>query len=548
TSEYPEIPHVTYYEQARGALKDYRLRPAFQAFQTVIRLLPGATFQRRLPTGQGLEILEFALNAECSEIRGQRSEVSNQQSAKILHAVWTTDGHCAGADECYSPELLAQAEIYSRDGQQLKHPPRMFSESTVFLVWATDGRRTPEGGTSNAERRPARNASHSDAGGMQNVESGIRHPASGVRRPIPGFRFARQSGWDFDVVRPETNEGRWSGVYLAEAGGERVDIQALIALLGEVQRTDAGTEKQTSNIQHPTSNSEPKTKNEEQRTKNYAVLRILRAARNFVWSTSAPWNAERQIVIKAFKRRGAFRRLSWPTPWPSLGRRAVGTLAGARAQAGRLDCGKPDKALRSWNGAQELLRRGLATPTPLGCLLPTKDAENATTSARWNRAKWSLGARSADATSYYICEMFGAAWSAREVFNAFSAGATEFQGHSAGAWYEALALFLQKLHTRGVYFRDLSAGNLLARDGSGGELEFALIDTARARFFPGSLRLRLRLCDLMRICHPLYWPGRRIFVEQYLAHNGRRFRWWLKIPFLYYDGKHWLKNRWKRWL
>ena len=105
---------------------------------------------------------------------------------------------------------------------------------------------------------------------------------------------------------------------------------------------------------------------------------------------------------------------------------------------------------------------------------------------------------------------------------------------------------LQKLHTRGVFFRDLSAGNLLVRRTPAGELEFALIDTARARFYPHSLGLRLRLCDLMRICHPLFWPGRRVFVEKYLAHNGRRFSWWMKIPFWYYDGKHRVKNALKK--
>ena len=272
----------------------------------------------------------------------------------------------------------------------------------------------------------------------------------------------------------------------------------------------------------------------------------LRDSRNVVWSVSAPWNTERTIVIKAFKPRSVFRRL--------------------------LDHGKPDKALRSWNGAQELLRRGLHTPTPLACLIPENTAPQSATSPhrattrplprrpvagqgatllqtwreRRGSGKWSLGAKGADVTSYYICEAFTSAWSARDAFSTFSAGATEFQEHAANDWYEAIAVFLQKLHTRGVYFRDLSAGNLLARSAPSGKLEFALIDTARARFYSHSLGLRLRFCDLMRICHPLDWPNRRIFVEQYLAHNGRRFSWWMKIPFWYYDEKHRMKNALKQ--
>ncbi|MBU1857100.1 MAG: lipopolysaccharide kinase InaA family protein [Verrucomicrobia bacterium] len=534
TLEYPELPHVTYYEQARGEIKDYRLRPAFRTFQTVNRLLAGATFQRRLATDAGLEILEFVLNAECqapperyaqasrmqnAEEKSQRSEVSGQRSAisqkfapplagsaisnsanaesgmkneeqrtrngAILHAVWTTDGNGASADACYPPELLAQAEIYARDGQRLERAPRMFSESPVFILWP----------------------------------SGVCHPSSGVCLPIPGYRFAHRPGWDFDIVRVGTNALGLGGVYLTGDGGERVDIQALLELAGH-GKAGGGEEKQTPNAQHPTPNAQcrmpdpaspggyagqaPDGEILQSKIEN-RKSKILRDSRNVVWSVSAPWDIARTIVIKEFKPRSVFRRL--------------------------LDYGKPDKALRSWNGAQELLRRGLQTPTPLACLIPGKTAPG--------NAKYC-------AASYYICEAFAPAWSARDAFNAFSAGATEFQGQTANTWYGAIAVFLQKLHTRGVYFRDLSAGNLLVRQSPAGELEFALIDTARARFYPYSLNLRPRFCDLMRICHPLNWPNRRIFVEQYLAHNGRRFSWWMKIPFWYYDGKHRAKNALKK--
>ena len=301
--------------------------------------------------------------------------------------------------------------------------------------------------------------------------------------------------------------------------------------LSEVEGAKAGrqTERRTKNEEQRTRNGAqetlraPRSSEEESEYAPRATLnasRILRAARNYVWSVSTPWNAERTIVIKKFKPRSIFRRL--------------------------LDYGKPNKALRSWNGAQELLRRGLHTPTPLACLIPEKTAPGA--------------------ASYYICTAFTLAWSARDAFTAFSAGATTFQGQAANDLYEAIAVFLQKLHTRGVFFRDLSAGNLIVRSVSAshppssvvcpsssvlphppaGKLEFALIDTARARFYPHSLGLRMRLCDLMRICHPLFWPGRRVFVEQYLAHNGRRFSWWMKFPFWYYDGKHRVKNALKK--
>ncbi|MDP2990842.1 MAG: lipopolysaccharide kinase InaA family protein, partial [Kiritimatiellota bacterium] len=437
TSEYPEIPHVTYYEQARGAIKDYRLRPAFRTFQTVNRLLAGATFQRRLATGPGLEILEFELKAEGirqdgeersqrSEVRGQVEEVGGQKSEsaprytlhapRLLHAVWTTDGNGASVDACYPPELLAQADIYSRDGQRLERAPRMFSESPVFLMWPNqtteDGRRTTD-------------------------------PASRVvRNLIPGVRFASIPGQTFTPIR----HADWTGYSLAEDSGSTFDMTMLPAMLSDPRNASS-----TSGQDRPPSTV------------------ILRDSRNRVWSVPSPKERDRRLVIKQFNPRGFWKRL---------------------IQRHHLD-----RAQRSWNGSQELLRRGIPTPQPIAFI----------------RAARLPAVR----PSFYVCRAFENAWPARDAFTAFSAGATEFQGQAADDWYGAIAVFLQKLHTRGVYFRDLSAGNLLFRRAPTGELEFALIDTARARFYPHSLGLRLRLCDLMRICHPLFWPGRRVFVEKY---------------------------------
>ncbi len=483
TLEYPELPHVTYYEQARGKIADYRRRQAFMTFRTVNRFLSGATFRRQLADGAGLEILEFE--------QQPKSAIENQES-KIIHAVWATDGNGACADACYSPELLAQAEIYTRDGRQLARVPRMFSESPVFLVWPNRMMDDKRQATESGSQTPSSDFRILSVGSQQ---------SSVIRHPIPGVRFARRPGWDFDMVRAATNPAGLAGVYLAEDGGERRDIQALIELChGKPDgKTDSLPGKPTpaAELRQPA-----------------CAPRMLRNARNVVWSAPAPWNAGQTIVIKVFKPRSFFRRL--------------------------LDCGKPNKAWRSWNGAQELLRRGLNTPTPLACLTPSPAELQAT------HAGCGASAKCADTASYYICEAFTPACSARDAFTAFSSGATEFQGYSDNDWYGAIVSLLQKMHTRGVYFRDLSAGNLLARPKSAGEFEFALIDTARARFYPHSLGLRLRLCDLMRICHPLTWPNRRKFVKMYLAHNGRRFSWWMRIPFWYYDGKHRLKNALKK--
>jgi len=165
--------------------------------------------------------------------------------------------------------------------------------------------------------------------------------------------------------------------------------------------------------------------------------------------------------------------------------------------------------------------------------------------------------------SYYICRTFEhepdhsdarePALSVRQAFTAFSAGSSEFMGNPDTVLYDEIANFLVKMHNRGVFFRDLSAGNMLIRQcqehdktGTGHAFEFMLIDTARARFYPVSLGMRRRLADLMRICHPLHWQGRERFISTYLSLTGGSFRSWMKIPFIYYDWKHIIKNTIKK--
>jgi hypothetical protein len=227
---------------------------------------------------------------------------------------------------------------------------------------------------------------------------------------------------------------------------------------------------------------------------------VLRDRRNLVWSVPAPGDRTQRLVIKRFQPRGFWRRL--------LQRR------------------RGDRAQRSWNGAQELLRRGLPTPQPVALIHAAGRAERR--------------------VGFYVCRAFENGWSAREVFTALRIGATRFQGKSAAEIFTALAQFLRALHDRGVYFRDLSAGNLLVRWAAESEIECALIDTARARFYPQAVGLRQRLGDLIRLCHPLDWKTRNRFVATYLQYTGRRFRLWMKAPFAYYDAKHWLKNKLKK--
>ncbi len=425
TSAYPDIPHVTYYGLSHGHPDSYRIRPAFHALQTCQRWLAGARFQRKIPTGSGLEIMEFSLAPEAAATR----------SGARLHVAWTTNGYSAETAACYAPELLDTLQAYTRSGQRLERVPAMINESPLYLI-------LPAGTDGGAAPRP-----------------GI----------IPQARWAALPGTSYARLR----HTEWDGFYLAQNAQQPFTPEPLLAVALEAA---------------PAGRALPGT----------AVL--LRDSRNRVWSIPAPQERNSRLIIKQFKPRGFWRRL--------------------------LQRHQPNRAQRSWNGAQELLRRGLPTPQPRAFIYHQRQPRQM--------------------PSFYICRSFDNAWSLREACNAFRSGAVDFQGKAFTELFKELAAFLHKMHERGVFYRDLSAGNLLFRCAAESEIEFSLIDTARARFYPRPTSLPRRLSDLMRICHPLPWRGRQELLKIYMQLQERPLRLWMKIPFVYYDAKHLLKNGLKK--
>jgi hypothetical protein len=438
TTFFPEVFHVTFYGRANGTVGNYRMRPAFDAFKTVNRFLPGTTFTRRIDTAGALEIYEF------------------QAATHTVHVVWCRNGTCAAATACYPPAVLNTAEIFDRDGSQLSRAPELLTQRPVYLFWKKE---TPP----QLQARP---------GGLAHVRL--------------------SSGREVDYAPVEHAE--WRGLAVKRIGERFVDSASLLP--GRFAPMDA------------------------------AGVSVLRNKRNRVWAVSAPWDAARKIVVKHFRP--------------------------ARGLRGWLQRSKPNKALRSWNGAHELLRRGIPTPRPIAWL------EHPHTPR--------------DAESYYLCEAFEGGSSARHAFYAFNRGDKEFIGIPKAELYPAIASLLVKMHGRGVFFRDLSAGNLLLRrsagrpspskspphpqgqnaegeEGLGGEgdkgpqVEFALIDTARTRIGVKRLSVRQRLADLMRLCHPLAWDGREDLLRAYFNASSLRFSPWMRLAFHYYDWKHRIKKR-----
>ena len=231
----------------------------------------------------------------------------------------------------------------------------------------------------------------------------------------------------------------------------------------------------------------------------------LRHARNAIWAISNPRQSGGRLVVKQPVKMHIHKRF--------------------------FDRFKPSKALRSWNGTCELLRRGIAAAAPV---------------AYFERIEAGTLLQ-----NYYVCEHVAARFTARELIAAYASGNSEFEGVAELDAYRQLSDYLLRMHGRGILFRDLSGGNILIDKRPDGQLVFSLIDTGRIHVFQGALSLRQRFADLVRICNKLHREGRKRFLGIYLAALRQRLRWWHFLSFIMYDFKVAAKRRvgrkaWKR--
>lgn len=222
----------------------------------------------------------------------------------------------------------------------------------------------------------------------------------------------------------------------------------------------------------------------------------LRHARNVIWAAEDPRDPAAQITIKQ--------------PVKMYPHKAF------------LDRFKPSKAKRSWNGAMELLRRGVGTAKPIAYFEKTGDK-----TLKQN---------------FYVCEHVKADCSIGELFSAFARGEETCHDLTEVEVYKQFSAFTHNMHKRGIYFRDYSGGNILVNIRENNQLTFSLIDTARLRSFDGAISFALRIADLTRACHKLHGEGRKQFMRTYLALSGRKLNLAVKSKFWLYDFKVKLKR------
>jgi hypothetical protein len=114
---YPKLERITLYQLIGNRVENYRVRPAFQAFQTFIREIPGLSYQGQQDEHDFLEVHAFA-NAH-----------------RQVHAVWTTNGKVAALSDIYSFNDLNHAKIFHRDGHEIQ--TNIACESPIYIHFAS---------------------------------------------------------------------------------------------------------------------------------------------------------------------------------------------------------------------------------------------------------------------------------------------------------------------------------------------------------------------------------------------------------------------------
>ena len=222
----------------------------------------------------------------------------------------------------------------------------------------------------------------------------------------------------------------------------------------------------------------------------------LRKARNAIWSVKNPLAPDQSLVVKKPVRIAWHKRI--------------------------LDRKKPSKSLRSWNGTSELQRRGIETPKVV--------------------AYFEHQDRTQFLDNWFICEHAKTHLSVRSFFIPFANGEETVEGFTFEDFSEQLIEFIRTMHWQGVYFRDLSGGNVLIRIDGDNRLVFSLIDTARARFANQRFSRSKRIADLKRLVHKLDPQRQAHFMEAYLKQENAHFTAYHRFSFQLYAIKASLKR------
>ncbi len=229
-----------------------------------------------------------------------------------------------------------------------------------------------------------------------------------------------------------------------------------------------------------------------------SAVTTIHWGRNYIYQTSMKTNAgPRQVVVKQFRNQG-WRR--------ALDRRLRGS-----------------KATRSWIIAQALIKAGLPTPEPMVLAESTESQGN----------------------SYFVAALLKPAFEVRHFFRRLQGqpDAGDFPNVDESDFLRKLGRLARSIHDAGIWYRDLSLGNVLAHPHGDGALELYLVDFNRAKI-KGRLGLWRRSRDICRF--PIVErQHREAYLEGYWGDVPPRWspRWWFYVLSVRgYLLKHQVKN------
>ncbi len=210
------------------------------------------------------------------------------------------------------------------------------------------------------------------------------------------------------------------------------------------------------------------------------------------------------------------RNAVWSLDIPNFGKVVIKKPAHIYPHKLYLDRKRPNKSIRAWNGANALLAKGINTASPIAVFSKKND-------------KTGL-------ENYYICS-YSNAYNFNELALHFRSENT-FKGLSKRHIFEQCAQFINDMHGRGLFFNDLSAGNIFIKINDN-HFDFELIDTGRVKNYFSNLsfqtRKRQRMKDIVRMLNKFDWETRNIFLKYYFQLNNKSLSLLDKLYLINYD-------------
>ena len=113
---YPALEKITFYAPLQGAIKEFKKRPAFYAYQAVNQWLSNSQFIESYQR-EGLQIYRF------------------KKDSAFIDVAWAINGLAFKMSDVYHLEDLKNVQIFDRLNQPLDATPAFITEQPILIAW-----------------------------------------------------------------------------------------------------------------------------------------------------------------------------------------------------------------------------------------------------------------------------------------------------------------------------------------------------------------------------------------------------------------------------